>query len=189
MNLSLISLDPARFHSITKRDFFKKVLSNIHLLLSRNFLVKINVVVINGINEDEILDFVEWTKRLPLHIRFIEFMPFSGNQWDHAKVFSYQNILRTIGSRYDFAKLTDEKSSTAKAYRVKGFEGCFGVISTMTDPFCGDCNRLRLTADGKLRNCLFSKQETDLLTPLRMGKPIRPLILQTVKAKDEKHGG
>lgn len=142
-----------------------------------------------GINDDEILDFVNWTKDFPLHVRFIEFMPFSGNKWDKEKVISHEEIIKMIAMKYNFKKLADEKTSTSKNYKIDGAKGSFGVISTMSEPFCNDCNRLRLTSDGKLKNCLFPKEETDLLTPLRAGKDIRPLIIQSVQEKKEKQGG
>lgn len=189
VNLSLDTLKPDKFFAITKRDVFKKVLFNIHLLLINNFKVKINVVVIKGFNDNEILDFVEWTRDLPLQIRFIEFMPFKGNLWGLNKVFSHKEILDLIGEKYSFTKLDDGKNSTSKNYKVNRFAGSFGVISTMSEPFCNDCNRMRLTADGKLKNCLFSREETDILNPLREGKDIRQLIIQSVKSKKEKQGG
>jgi cyclic pyranopterin phosphate synthase len=133
--------------------------------------------------------FVELTRERPVHVRFIEFMPFSGNRWDAAKVFTWQDILASISERYDFLPLQHEPNGTAKRYQVLGHAGSFAVISTMSAPFCGDCNRMRLTADGKMKNCLFSKQETDLLGPWRKGEDIKALITQSVLDKKEMLGG
>lgn len=189
VNVSLDSLESEKFFNITKRDEFEKVLSNIHLLLLNDFKVKVNVVAMKGVNEFEIVDFVEWTKEFPLHIRFIEFMPFLGNNWEWEKVFTYKQILELIEARYDFIKLRDETNDTAKKFKIPGYKGAFAIISTMTEQFCGDCNRLRLTADGKMKNCLFSNDEMDLLTPLRNGTDIRPLIYSCVINKQKERGG
>ncbi len=148
-----------------------------------------NVVVIKGFNDNEILDFFAWTKNTPVHIRFIEFMPFAGNKWTSNKVFTWQQILDVIGEQYDHIRMQDELHDTAKKYIVPGHEGTFAVISTMSAPFCGTCNRMRLTADGKMKNCLFSEHETDLLTPFRNGEAIEPLILQNISKKAKELGG
>ncbi|HLG33976.1 MAG TPA: GTP 3',8-cyclase MoaA [Bacteroidia bacterium] len=189
VNVSLDTLKREKFFLITKRDSFHLVLKNIYRLLDDGFQVKINVVVMKGVNENELSDFVRWTKNFPLHVRFIEFMPFTGNRWSREKVYSSHEILEDIGTEFSCIRLADEKHSTAKTYKVLGHTGTFGVINTLSSPFCGDCNRMRLTADGKLRNCLFSKSETDLLTALRKGEDIVPLIMQCVKAKNAERGG
>ena len=163
INVSLDTLEEDKFLLITKRNNFRRIWDNIQLLLAKNIHVKLNVVVMKGINDNEINDFIEWTKDCPIHIRFIEFMPFSGNSWMSDKVFTLQNILATIESKYDIIKLKDELHDTTKKYMVPGHAGTFAIISTMTSPFCSTCNRMRLTADGKMKNCLFSKDETDLL--------------------------
>jgi cyclic pyranopterin phosphate synthase len=142
-----------------------------------------------GVNDDEINDFVAWTKNTPVHVRFIELMPFDGNQWESKKVVTYRQILDTIESQYSIIKLKDELNDTTKKYIVPGHQGTFAVISTMAAPFCGTCNRIRLTADGKIKNCLFSKEETDLLTALRNGEDIEPLIRQNILRKHASHGG
>jgi cyclic pyranopterin phosphate synthase len=190
INVSLDSLQRETFMRLTGRNGLEKVMSNIRLLVKNNFHVKVNAVVMNGYNETEINDFISWTKNTPVHIRFIEFMPFPGNQWQPDKLISYKEILQTIHHSYpDIEKLNDEVHDTARKFRVKGHAGTFAVISTMSEPFCGGCNRMRLTADGKMRNCLFSKTETDLLTPLREGKNIEPLILECLFGKRYMLGG
>ncbi|MES2285832.1 MAG: GTP 3',8-cyclase MoaA [Bacteroidota bacterium] len=189
VNVSLDTLNPDEFFAITKRGDFKKIMSNIYLLLSQNFKVKVNMVVMKGINEHAILDFISWTKDFPLDVRFIEFMPFAGNEWLPEKVFSYKEMLNIISTKYTFLKLEDAINDTAKKYTVPGHAGTFAFITTITEPFCGTCNRLRLTADGKMKNCLFSQEETDLLMALRKGEDITPLILSCLESKKRERGG
>jgi cyclic pyranopterin phosphate synthase len=174
---------------LTKRDQFKLVYDNIQLLIRNNFQVKVNVVVMKGMNDGEINDFIEWTKDTPIQIRFIEFMPFSGNRWTSNKVFTWQEILDLVQTKYPIVRLDNEIHDTAKKYTVPGHAGSFAVISTMTSPFCSGCNRMRLTADGKMKNCLFSKEETDLLTSFRKGEDILPLIQKSIESKAKELGG
>jgi cyclic pyranopterin phosphate synthase len=189
VNVSLDTLIPERFKTITKRNNFHRVVSNIHLLLQNNFHVKVNVVVMKGVNDDELVDFVGWTRDFPIHVRFIEFMPFDGNLWKKEKVLPYHEMLDHIHHYYEVIPLENELHDTAKKFKVLGFEGTFAVISTMSAPFCDDCNRLRLTADGKMKNCLFSKEESDLLTYLRQGKDVRQLIVDCLQRKHASLGG
>jgi len=189
INISLDTLEENKFQVLTKRTHFKQVRDNIEWLLENNFSVKINAVLIKGINEKEINDFIELTRYKKLHIRFIEFMPFTDNGWDDKRLVTQQEILDTATAKFDIIKLQDEKNATAKKYKAIGCEGTFAIISTMTNPFCDSCNRIRLTADGKIKNCLFSETETDLLSALREGKPIVPLIYAAIEAKKEKLGG
>lgn len=189
LNISLDTLNKEKFNLMTRRDQFKSVYENIQLMLQRGFHVKINMVVINKLNHDEINDFVRWTKNEPVHVRFIEFMPFTGNKWESEKVFTWQQILETVSSEFDIRPLEREKHGTAKKYMVPGHQGTFAVISTMSAPFCSDCNRMRLTADGKMKNCLFSQSETDLLTPFRNKEDILPLIYQSILDKKNSLGG
>lgn len=189
LNISLDTLQSEKFNLITRRAQFEAVWKNIQLLLGKNFHVKVNVVVMKGLNDNEINDFIEWTKDTPVHVRFIEFMPFHGNRWTSNKVVTLQQILSIISEKYHFIPLQGEKHDTAKKFAVPGHAGTFAVISTMSAHFCGDCNRIRLTADGKLKNCLFSKEETDLLTPLRDGEDVLPLIHQSISRKASQLGG
>lgn len=189
INLSLDTLNKSKFFEITKRNAFEQVYKNIQLLIQNGFHVKINTVVMRGINDNEINDFVEWTKNQPVHVRFIEFMPFSGNQWDKEKVFTYQEILDVVAQKYSFIKIKDEVHQTSKKYTVYSHQGTFAVISTMSAPFCSDCNRMRLTADGKMKNCLFSKNEADILGAIRRNEDIVPIIKQCLGEKEEALGG
>ena len=189
INVSLDTLNAEKFLLLTKRNQFEQVKNNIELLLQNNFSVKVNVVAMKGINDDEINSFVVWTKDQPIHVRFIEFMPFTANQWHHEKVISYKEILNIISKEFDFIKLVDDKNDTTKKYKVIGHKGTFAIISTMTAPFCSTCNRIRLTADGKLKNCLFSKTETDLLFALRNNENIEALIHGNFLNKEKELGG
>ncbi|WDF45537.1 GTP 3',8-cyclase MoaA [Chryseobacterium sp. KACC 21268] len=189
INISLDTLKKDKFLKITRRDYFDRVFRNIDLLLKNNIKTKINVVAMKGVNDDEISDFISFTKNNPVDIRFIEFMPFSGNQWSSNQVMTQMEILDIINENYDFIPLPIGPNDTAKSYSIKGHQGSFSIISTMSEPFCSGCNRIRLTADGKLKNCLFSKQETDLLTPLRNGQDILPIIESTIWSKAKIQGG
>lgn len=189
VNISLDTLHADKFRYITRRDQFELVYNNIHRIIESGIHVKVNVVVMKEFNDGEINDFVEWTKETPVHVRFIEFMPFSGNRWTPNKVYTWKEILKTIEKKYQYTPLKNAAHDTSKKYGVAGHAGTFAVISTMSAPFCSTCNRMRLTADGKMKNCLFSKDETDLLSALRNGEDLLPLIRQNVLNKAEVLGG
>jgi GTP 3',8-cyclase len=189
VNFSLDTLNGEEFFTITKRGDFDRILKNIYLTASRKINVKINMVVMKGVNEHAILDFVRWTKEFSVEIRFIEFMPFKGNDWSLEKVFSYREMMEKISHEFHLEKIDDEPNDTAKKYRASGHKGTVGFITTITEPFCAGCNRLRLTADGKMKNCLFSQNETDLLSALRKGDDIRELIISNLQAKKKALGG
>nr|WP_315245937.1 GTP 3',8-cyclase MoaA [uncultured Flavobacterium sp.] len=192
INLSLDTLIASKFHSITLRNQFEKVIDNLHLLLNHDFQVKVNVVLMKGFNDNEIVDFINLTESLPISVRFIEFMPFAGNEWDRSKMVSQKEILSQAEENFsldEIQKLEDEKNFTARTYKIKGFQGDFGIISSITNPFCDGCNRIRLTANGKIKNCLFSNSETDLLTAFRNGESITELISASVKSKKKVRSG
>jgi molybdenum cofactor biosynthesis protein A len=190
INISLDSLDKARAAFITKRDYFDRIMANIEEGLSRDFNIKLNAVLINGVNNHEINDFIQLTQHKNLDVKFIEFMPFKGNKWSWDKGVSEQEILESIEQRFGTVKrLKNGAHSTSKNFQVPGFRGSFGIVSTITSPFCSDCNRIRLTADGKMKNCLFAHAETDLLTPLRKNLPIEPIILSTILDKKASRDG
>jgi molybdenum cofactor biosynthesis enzyme MoaA len=149
-------------------------------------------VLIKGFNDNEISDFIALTKAQKLQIRFIEFMPFDGNQWNKEKLVSYAEIIEQVHSVYSetqLLRIQDQPNDTAKNYKIDGFKGSFSIISSVTNPFCSTCNRIRLTADGKLKNCLFSNSETALLPSLRAGNPIEPLIYKNIQSKHAMRGG
>ncbi|MCX2429490.1 GTP 3',8-cyclase MoaA [Pedobacter sp. GR22-10] len=189
VNISLDTLQAEKFFMITRRDVFHQVRSNIELLLQEKIAVKINMVVMKGLNDGEIKDFIAWTKHNPIQIRFIEFMPFTGNKWTSNKMFSLQEILTMVEKDFTVLPVEGAPHDTAKHFMIPGHEGSFAIISTMTAPFCSTCNRMRLTADGKLKNCLFSNGETDLLTALRNDEDVLPLIMASIWDKKEALGG
>jgi cyclic pyranopterin phosphate synthase len=192
LNVSIDSLQKDKFNQITRRNYFEKLIENLDLLEVNGFTVKLNVVVIKGFNDNEIIDFIELTKERNIQIRFIEFMPFDGNQWNKEKLVSYAEILSQVNAFYSEQKVErtqDKPNDTAKNHKIESYKGSFSVISSVTNPFCSSCNRIRLTADGKLKNCLFSNSETSLLDTLRAGESIEPLIFQNIQSKHAMRGG
>lgn len=183
VNVSLDTLRSDRYIQITKRDAFDRVFAHLRLLQELPVRLKLNIVVMRGVNDDEITEFVRLTADKDIEVRFIEYMPFNGNGWELGAVMSSAELLGRITERFDISKLADAPHDTGRKYRVCGHTGTFAVISTMTEPFCSGCNRLRLTADGKMKNCLFSKTETDLLTTFRSGLPIAPLVMRGLRDK------
>lgn len=192
INVSLDSLKEDRSNNISRRNYFQKIRNNIDLLLQNDFNVKVNMVLIRGVNDDEIIDFIEWSRHEKVHVRFIEFMPFAGNNWESTKKVSLAEIMDRVQIHYDsdeIIRLVDAKNDTAKNYQIMDSKGTFGVISSVTHPFCSTCNRIRLTADGKIKNCLFSQTETDLLTALRKGEELENLIMKSIYTKKRERGG
>ena len=189
VNISLDTLNKERFLSITKTNALPQVRENILLCIKEGFHVKLNVVVMKDINDGEVPKFVTLTETLPLHVRFIEFMPFSGNSWKMNRVVTIEQMLSVIEEQFPIEKIQDYKHETAKKYKVQGFNGTFAFITSMSHPFCDDCNRMRLTADGKMKNCLFGKEEFDILGALRRGEDILPFISECLMKKHEKQGG
>lgn len=186
INVSLDTLDAEKYQKITFRNYFNRVYQNILTLIAEGFKVKINAVLMRGINEDEILSFIKFTKNLPVVFRFIEFMPFNGNQWSREKIISFNEIMRKIKKAYpsnQIIRTKDAPNDTSKNYAIKDYRGSFAIISTVTNPFCDSCNRIRLTADGKLKNCLFSKNESDLLTAFRNKEDLEEIIAKNINNK------
>lgn len=192
LNISLDSLDEQTFNQLSRRKDFQKIMKNIRLAIVEGFDIKINVVLIKGINEAEVEDFVNWSFEENVDIRFIEFMPFDGNTWDWSKVVPQQDVLDALEESFgasSILKMEDEANLISRNYKLKEGQGSFGFISTITNPFCDTCNRIRLTADGKIKNCLFAADELDLLKAYREGNNLEPLILQSIKLKHKKHAG
>lgn len=192
INISLDTLDKKKFKEITRRDYFDRVINNINLYEANGFNVKINNVIIKGVNDNEINDFIELTKDKEIAIRFIEFMPFDGNKWNTEKVITLKEVLSKAEEKFgseNIVVLPSKKNGTAKNFKINGYKGEFGVISTVSNPFCDSCNRIRLTANGSLKNCLFSSSETNLLQALRNKEDIRPLIIKNLKLKKAVRGG
>ncbi|XP_060705134.1 molybdenum cofactor biosynthesis protein 1 isoform X1 [Hemiscyllium ocellatum] len=194
INVSLDTLVPAKFEFIARRRGFHKVMEGINKALEADYNpVKVNCVVMRGLNEDELLDFVRLTEKKPVDVRFIEYMPFDGNKWNFKKLVSYQEMLGTIKQRWpELEALPSGASDTAKAYKVPDFQGQIGFITSMSEHFCGSCNRLRLTADGNLKVCLFGNTEVSLRDVLRSGatdEEILEIIGAAVGRKKKQHAG
>lgn len=172
INISLDSLNPATFKAITLRDQLPLVLKGIHRAARAGFEdVKINVVAMKGVNSHELLDFVDLAKDLPVTVRFIEFMPFLGNRWSQASLLTYREMRSAIEETYCLVPLDGDPSAVGKDFRIPGFVGKIGFVTSMTETFCGDCDRIRLTADGSIKPCLFSPAEINLRHLLRGGAP------------------
>lgn len=191
VNVSLDTFRPERMKEITRRDYYSRVTDNINLLVAAGFRVKLNAVIVKGMNEDELIDFIQYTKDQPVEFRFIEFMPFDKNRWDMSRCVSFKDMLAQINNHFgeSITRLLDGPNDTARHYRISGYKGTFAIIGSVTNPFCDTCNRLRLTADGKMKNCLFSQGETDLLTAFRAGQNVGPLIWDNVMGKREVRAG
>ncbi len=192
LNISLDTLKQDKFKHITRRDYYQKVMDNINLAIKEGFFVKLNIVLIKGFNDNEIIDFIELTKDSAIVIRFIEFMPFDGNKWNKEKLVSYDEIIKKVEANYQkeqVLRIKDAPNDTSKNYQIADYKGSFAVISSVTNPFCDSCNRIRLTANGQIKNCLFSATESDILTPLRKGEDIRPIIAKTLQNKFKVRGG
>ncbi|HZW57739.1 MAG TPA: GTP 3',8-cyclase MoaA [Nitrososphaerales archaeon] len=171
VTVSLHSLRSSRFSQVTRRDSHEKVLEGIRAAKEAGFeSVKINAVIIRGYNDDEILDFAQFAYKYGFNMRFIEYMPFDGKKmWNTDKVVTGDEILGKIREKYEVVPLEREAGSTAMNYRFVDGGGEFGIITSISKPFCSDCDRIRLTADGKLVPCLFDNHEYDLGHLLRSG--------------------
>jgi cyclic pyranopterin phosphate synthase len=172
INVSLDSLDPDTFAELTRRPLFDAVMRGLEAAARVGFApIKVNAVAMRGFTERELLRFAELAREKAYQIRFIEFMPLDGDGgWDRSQVLTAAEILENIGAAYPLERVSAPGSSDpATLYRFTDGRGEIGIIPTVTDPFCATCNRIRLTADGKLRNCLFAVGETDLKTPMRAG--------------------
>lgn len=192
INISLDTLKKERFSTLTRRNEFKQVINNIDLAIASGLIVKINVVLIKGTNDDEILDFIEMTRESNIAVRFIEFMPFDGNNWSFDQKVSEKEILTTVETYFPSSKiqkLSDGDNYISRNYKISDYKGSFGIISTVTNPFCDSCNRIRLTADGKVKNCLFSNAETDILSTYRNGEDFQNQIAQIIDKKSKVRAG
>ncbi len=191
LNISLDSLKRDRFAEIARRDRLDDVLCGIERAIEAGFApLKINVVVMAVINEDEILDFVEFVRHRPINVRFIEFMPFKGNGWKTAGVFPYARMRSEIEGRHPLIPIGNEPTSVAKDFGIEGFVGTVGFVTSMSDSFCSGCNRIRLTADGQIKSCLFSPAESDLREALRSGASdsgLEALVRQALERKPKEH--
>jgi cyclic pyranopterin phosphate synthase len=193
INISLDTLKSDRFAYITRRDSFKEVWEGIEEALRQRLSpIKVNVVVIKGFNDDEIEAFARLSLTYPLHVRFIEFMPVgNGNEWHGEEAIPSSRIMEEIREIGELVPLGPyENGGPAKRYYIKGGKGEIGFISPISSHFCAQCNRLRLTPDGKIRTCLFSDEEIDLKATLRKAGGevmLEQILYQALQAKPEKH--
>ena len=193
INISLDSLKKERFHQITRRDYFEQVWAGIEEALRvRLSPIKINMVAIKGMNDDEIESFAQLTLTLPLIVRFIEYMPSgNGEEWKESDMLTIPQIksrLEKIGNLIHIP--SDQWDGPAKRFRIEGALGEIGLIGAISSHFCGECNRIRLTSDGKIRTCLFSDDEMDIRELLRKGgrdEDLKERLLVALKKKPERH--
>jgi cyclic pyranopterin phosphate synthase len=193
VNVSIDSLQRDRFFQITRRDALPQVLRGLRAIADQPKVrrVKVNALGIRGFTEEEILPFCELARSTGLQVRFIEFMPLDADHsWSRDQVLTGKEIRQAIESRYDLVEGPREPSATARVFRFSDGRGEVGFVNPVSEPFCADCNRIRLTSDGKLRTCLFSLTETDLRDPLRSGasdSELERLIRDAVWRKELKH--
>jgi GTP 3',8-cyclase len=193
VNVSLDALAADRFFELTRRDALDRVLAGLAAAERHPELrpIKVNVVAIRGFTEHEVLAFADFARRNPYEVRFIEFMPLDADRaWDRSKVLPNAEVRAIIEERYALEPLGRERSGTARRWRFADGQGEIGFISPVSEPFCGDCNRIRITAEGRLRTCLFSMGETDLRTPLRDGssdEELEQIVRDAVWRKELKH--
>ncbi len=195
INVSLDSLDAARYRQVTRRDGLAQVLEGLEAAVAVGLTpLKINMVPILGVNEDEIAAFGRLTIERPWQVRFIEFMPISSDlDYSSGQLYSAARIKADLQQLAPLQKVPQKGIlGPARIYRLQGAVGTLGIISAVTESFCRECNRLRLTADGQLRPCLLSQNEIDLRTLLRAGiddKVLAKLLQTSVTAKPERHCG
>lgn len=189
INVSLDTLEEHKFTLLTRRTGHARVLASLDAALAAGFEeVKVNAVVMRGVNDDELPAFVELTRDRPLHVRFIEYMPFDSNGWAEAGFVPYADMLQRVRATHPtIAKLEDESSATARAWRVPGYEGTVGFIASMSAPFCSGCSRIRLTADGNVKACLFGEDEVSLRDVMREGGSDDELLRVVHGALGRKH--
>jgi cyclic pyranopterin phosphate synthase len=193
VNVSLDSLAPDRFFQLTRRDSLAQVLEGLEAAERHPELrpIKVNAVALRDFTEHEVLAFAEFARRKPYEVRFIEFMPLDADrEWSIEKVLPNEEVRRLIHAAYPLERVGRERHGTSRRWRFTDGQGEIGFISPVTEPFCGDCNRIRITAEGELRTCLFSMRETDLRGPLREGADddeLAQIIRDAVWRKELKH--
>ena len=192
-NVSVDSLQRDRFYELTRRDALEQVLEGLRILATfpEAHPIKVNAVAMRDFTELEVLPFAELARTTPYHVRFIEFMPLDADRsWTRDQVLTGAEIRAAIEAVHPLVPEPREASATARNYRFADGPGRIGFINPVSEPFCGDCNRIRLTADGRLRTCLFSLNETDLRGPLRAGADdaeLEHIIRDAVWRKELKH--
>ena len=191
INISLDSLDRAKFEQMTRRDELDRVLVGIQAAIDTGFeSVKINAVIERGVNDDEILDLADFGRRLGIEVRFIEFMPLDAEgHWDNEKVVSQDEIVSRIGEAFPLESVPARGAAPADRWRYLDGKGTVGVIPSVTKPFCADCDRVRLTADGQFRTCLFATTEYDVRALLRNGADDDTVAAEIERAVGTKWAG
>jgi cyclic pyranopterin phosphate synthase len=193
INVSLDTLTREKFEHITRRDHLDAVLAGLEELERHPTIrpIKVNAVAIRGFTDDEVLDFARLARRKPYVVRFIEFMPLDADEsWTPDKILTGRELYEIIHAAYPLVPRETDAASTSRVYRFADGAGEIGFINPVSEPFCSTCNRIRLTADGQLRTCLFSRWETDLRAPLRDGSSddeIGAAMLAAVLRKEMKH--
>lgn len=184
INLSLDTLDKERFFQITRRDEYDKVIKCMYDMLDRGFEVKINCVVMAGVNDQDIIPFMELTKEVPISVRFIEEMPFNGEGKEAGHlIWNYKKILEKIESAYsEVQKLPDPPNSTSYNYQIKDHKGDFGIIAAYSRTFCGSCNRIRLTPKGIVKTCLYDEGIFNIKDIMRAGATDEEISLAIIEA-------
>ncbi len=184
INLSLDTLDRERFFQISRRDEYDNVLKCFHDMIEMGFQVKINCVVMSGVNDIDIIPFIKLTEKYPISVRFIEEMPFNGEGKDEGHlVWDYRKILGEIKSAFpNVTKLIDPPNSTAYNYKIENFQGDFGIIASYSRTFCGTCNRIRLTPKGVVKTCLYDEGVFNVKSLIRAGATDEELILAIQEA-------
>ncbi len=192
-NVSIDSLQADRFFEMTRRDALPQVLRGLAALAAHPEAhpIKVNAVAMRGFTEGEVLPFARFAREHPYEVRFIEFMPLDADRaWSGDQVLTGAETRALIHAEYPLEPVVRDPSATARVYRFADGKGQIGFINPVSDPFCGDCNRIRLTAEGKLRTCLFSHGETDLRAPLRAGADdaeLERIVREAVWQKELKH--
>ncbi|MCS7233822.1 MAG: GTP 3',8-cyclase MoaA [Synergistetes bacterium] len=189
LNVSLDTLDPSKYQYITRFGDIRDVWSGIEIFLENSFKVKLNVVTIRGFNDDEIMEFVNITKHTNLVVRFIEFMPVSSSIWKKENFISIDEIKEIIEKKYSLEKFDFESGSGPAKYFKLPWGGVIGFIGSISHHFCGSCNRIRLTADGRIKTCLFGGPEVDLKKAIREGSDEENILLLIKRAIELKPRG
>lgn len=187
LNLSLDTLDKSRFFEITRRDEFDNVMSTFNTILGHNIPLKVNMVAMKGKNEEDIVEMAALSQKHPISVRFIEEMPFNGSNEDHGLI-SHKEILDKLTTKFGpLDKIGDPENSTAFHYKIPGSKGNLGIIAAYTRSFCGTCNRIRITPEGIMKNCLYDGGGLNLRTLLRDGSADEEIVKSLQLAILNKH--
>ncbi len=193
LNISLDTLNPITFKELTRRDGFEETMIGIKAAQKADFeIIKINAVLMRGINDHEAVPLLDWAIENNFELRFIEQMPLDAQHaWDKKLMVTQQEIIKALSKKYELSSIKNRGSDPAELFYVSGTSSKVGIIASVTAPFCANCDRMRLTSDGQLRNCLFAQTESDLRIPLRNGASdheLREIILNNISSKKKGHG-